>query len=234
MSGRTCQKCWKILTGRQTIWCSAYCMNHVIVVCPGCNQSFDKSKNNRTCYCASCVQSGDRNHAWRGGHEYWQEGKYGRDKDGLSWKKQRELARERDKHSCVDCGKTREEMGHEPHCDHEIPYRISHSHALTNLKCRCPSCHKKVEATRIELWNGKTFGGKPPAKIKHSCSDCKNSRRKLNTQGRCDPCQRVNHDIPQARKLREEGWSLQKIADYLKVTNPCVSAWLLGKTYSSI
>jgi len=131
----------------------------------GKRSSYDKVKTERTGFCRGCsrsfCQEGKNNHQWRGGHKYWQAGKLGRDKDGLSWKVQRRLCRERDNHTCQDCGKTKEELGYEPHCDHEIPYRLSFSHALSNLKLRCRTCHKKVEAQRTELWGGKVFGSAP-------------------------------------------------------------------------
>ncbi|MFN4259531.1 MAG: HNH endonuclease [Gemmataceae bacterium] len=151
MSDKKCERCSAPLQGRQAKYCSHYCKKHVRVQCPGCKKFHYKSSTNSTDFCRGCVQTGERNNQWRGGHKYWQEGKLGRDKEGLSWKTQRLLAWERDKYTCQDCGKTREELGYKPHVDHETPYRLSQSHALENLKCRCRSCHKRAEAKRTEL-----------------------------------------------------------------------------------
>jgi len=199
------------------------------VVCEGCGELYQRPKKGapeRRQYCRSCVRSGDRSPTWKGGHSNWQKGKLGRDKDGLSWKIQRELCRERDNHTCQDCGKTREELGYEPDCDHEIPYRVSESHALENLKLRCRSCHKKAEAQRKELWGGSTLGGNL-GRIKRSrCTDCGSSRRKKNQEGRCSPCQRENYDIPLAKEMREKGASFAEISVYFGVSPEMVSYWL--------
>lgn len=102
-------------------------------------------------------REGDKNPAWKGGHKYWQAGKYGRDKDGLSWKQQRQLTWERDFYTCQHCGKCCESW--KPDVHHRVPYRLSFSHALKNLICLCRRCHKKEEAKIKELWGGITFGG---------------------------------------------------------------------------
>jgi hypothetical protein len=143
--------------------------NYVEVNCEICKIPYKKSLrigSKLRNWCRSCATAGKNSPTWKGGHEHWQEGKLGRDKDGLSWKIQRQLCRERDNYTCQDCGKHRDELGYIPHCDHEIPYRVSRSHALFNLKLRCRSCHKKIEATRIELWDGKTLGEYMREKIK--------------------------------------------------------------------
>lgn len=226
MAERTCVNCGKMLKGRQQSNCSEFCLRHETTQCEGCNVLFDRAKKNKTRRCRSCAQAGELNHAWRGGHEYWQEGKLGRDKDGLSWKVQRQLAWERDNYTCQDCGKTKEEIGSNPHVDHEIPYRISMSHTLENLKCRCPSCHKRAEAKRVELWGGKPFGGKSitetPVPV---CCVCGSKRRKLNDVGRCLPCHRGTIDVPEARRLREAGQSYQFIADKFGVSTAVVWHW---------
>jgi 5-methylcytosine-specific restriction endonuclease McrA len=85
-----------------------------------------------------------KNHPnWRGVITIPLKGKYGRDKDGLSWKVQRKLAWERDDYTCQECG--RKEEGWKPDVHHKIPYRISGSHALDNLICYCRSCYKRIE-----------------------------------------------------------------------------------------
>ena len=129
--------------------------------CSRCGREYRADKRSKESVCRSCRSSemnGEKHPNWKGGHIYWKEGRFGRDKDGLSWKVQRQLCRERDNHTCQDCGKTKEELGREPDCDHVIPYRISGSHALENLILRCSRCHHRVEAQRKELWQGSVFG----------------------------------------------------------------------------
>jgi len=189
-----------------------------IVICTGCGQPYQRrvyGKADRRQICRGCCvgginrgRTGKRNGAWKGGHQYWQEGKLGRDKDNLSWKVQRELCRVRDNHTCQDCHKHRDELGYEPHCDHVVPYRISFSHALDNLKLRCRSCHKKAEATRPELWSGKTFGGSK--KTKPVCSICGKGRRKL-FGGRCHPCQKDDRK-DEALALKNQNLTYPEIA----------------------
>lgn len=149
----------------------------------------------------TAVKTGSDNPNWKGGSVQWQQGKLGRDKDGLSWKLQRQLAWERDQFTCQDCNK--KDDGWKPDVHHVIPYRLSFSHSLDNLRCLCRSCHKKVEAKITELWGGHTFGGqKDPEKKK--CLGCLSSRRKLNPQDLCKPCELSLILVPQIRKLRDE------------------------------
>lgn len=133
--------------------------------------------------CTSCDvkfkqvgKEGPKSRTWLGGHRGWQAGKVGRDKDGLSWKQQRQLAWERDKYTCQDCGLTKPNW--RPDCHHVIPYRLSFSHTLTNLRSLCNSCHKKADAKIPELWGGFALGKLPRvAKVKARCSSC--DKRKL-------------------------------------------------------
>lgn len=233
MSNKTCKKCGKVLQGRRTLWCSSYCERHTTVKCPACGKDHDKGENNKTDYCLSCVRSGPRSPTWKGGHQYWQEGKLGRDKDGLSWKIQRKLAWERDNYTCVDCGKNKELLGKNPHVDHEIPYRISFSHALDNLKSRCPSCHKKVEAQRKELWGGKTFGGRFRQIEVPNCEICKSEKRRLLDNGLCIPCNRAKYLIPQAVSLKEKGLSYEQIASEMKIKYKTIWFWINHKSTTS-
>jgi hypothetical protein len=125
------------------------------VVCSGCGAVFKRRVRDFGKYsdtCRSCDSkkknlgrnlSGSRNHLWKGGHKYYLEGRHGRDKDGLSWKIQRKLAWERDGLKCVECGKKSEFR--RPDVHHVVPYRISKSHALDNLKSLCKRCHKKED-----------------------------------------------------------------------------------------
>jgi transposase-like protein len=115
--------------------------------------------------------------------------------------------------------------------DHEIPYRISFSHALDNLKCRCRSCHKKAEATRVDLWQGKTLGGHLGRIPKPQCLECF-KKRKLLENGYCEPCNRDCILIPIARQMRENGRSYESIAKELSFDHKTVWVWLNGRVYT--
>lgn len=178
--------------------------------------------------CRSCSQSlrfgGSGNPNWKGGHEHWQEGKLGRDKDGLSWKLQRRLVWERDKYTCTLCQKKKD--GWRPDVHHVSPYRISFSHALENLISRCRSCHKKDEAKCKDLWNGKTLGGHIGREPKVTCQDCHNSRRKIVGEGRCELCRIRNVLVPKAKELRDQGKNYREIALSFGVDHKTVWDWL--------
>jgi len=57
-------------------------------------------------------RTGKNNPNWKGGHKYWQAGKNGRDKNGLSKTIQFRLALERDNYTCQHCD--RKEDGWKP------------------------------------------------------------------------------------------------------------------------
>lgn len=155
------------LSGRQRRFCSDRCkederFQHVeSLTCPQCNRSWERkssrgrvSRQPKSLICRSCVSSninkgrtGDRNPAWKGGDTV-QEGRFGRDPQGLSWKQQQRFAWERDNYACQweGCAKKGSPNGWHPHVHHKVRYRISRSHALENLICHCASHHKKAEA----------------------------------------------------------------------------------------
>jgi hypothetical protein len=234
-----CEFCQAELTRHRKRFCSKSCddawreknLRQVVKVCEKCKNEYRGRPDTRN-WCRSCInsweRSGENSPTWKGGHKYWQEGKLGRDKDDLSWKKQRLLAWERDNYTCQDCGKTREELGKRPDVDHIVPYRFSFSHALDNLLSRCRSCHKKEEAKRTELWNGATF----PKNInilrakRARCSDCNHPKRKPNSQGRCEPCQLHNYDIPKAKELRGRGYSYEEIGRSLGRNHKSIWNWI--------
>jgi len=204
--------------------------------CNNCHKKTTKRKRNIKAIplCTTCTliqaqqridHSGPNNHAWKGGGHNWQAGKLGRDKDGLSWKKQRLLAWEHDSYTCQDCGAKPAKRKVDVH--HISPYRVSQSHALDNLISLCQKCHKKHDATQNALWNGKKFGGwtRYP-NPKPSCKDCGNKRRKVNQEGRCLNCQRRNIDVPLAKNLRSQGKTLNEIAQALKVSKVMVFQWV--------
>jgi len=205
--------------------------------CTGCSQVVRRKKKSKKrkypTLCRSCANvemmkgrdySGPNSPTWKGGHRYWQAGKLGRDKDGLSWKAQRQLAWERDDYICQDCHKTREELGQNPDVDHVVPYRISFSHALENLLCRCRSCHKKAEATRTELWGGKSFGGAHLGQtLRPRCSTC-GKKRKLK-DNLCEPCVSAKSQA-EAQRLRIEGKTYQQIMEILGVSMGTAHRWV--------
>lgn len=231
----TCDFCGKLEAKKR--FCNKKCKDSFYykqslktLICFKCKVHFEATVNRELC--RSCSQSGEKSPTWKGGHKLWQPGKLGRDKDGLSWKVQRRLCRERDNYTCQDCGKTREELGYIPHCDHEIPYRISFSHALDNLKLRCRSCHKKAEARRPELWGGKTFGGHVGREPTPLCNICKKRRRLI--EGLCRPCRKIEILIPKALRLRDKGFSMESIGKELGVTHASISMWLRGSNGTAV
>lgn len=158
--------CGATLMGRQRIFCSDACKRKVRyartleVVCSFCGVPYFISKNGleqqrlrdiKPC-CRKCQAkrtpppspSGEHSPTWKGGHRYWLVGRFGKDKDGLSWKQQRRLAWERDNYTCQHC---HQRKNRNPDVHHIIPWRKSQSHALNNLICLCQSCHLKEEAT---------------------------------------------------------------------------------------
>lgn len=98
--------------------------------------------------------------AFRGAnHPNWQGGKSllnNVSNRGPNWKKQRAAALRRDKYQCVDCGITNDECvakyGRGLDVDHVTPFHNFNSYkkanALSNLECRCTSCHRIEEAKR--------------------------------------------------------------------------------------
>lgn len=216
----------------------------VIVNCVTCGKQYQRA---RYCYiprgqeCKACLgkrvsshtgfpqclaKCGPENHRWLGGHAYWMPGRFGKDKDGLSWRKQRAMALDRDGHRCVDCGLTKDQLGKEPDVDHEIPFRICLSHSLENLKCRCPRCHKRYEAKRIEFWSGKILAYKPINR-RPACLGCGiRSRIRVRFEGRCWTCHRDTVLIPACVKLRTDGKTLRAIATEMNTSNQVVWLWL--------
>jgi 5-methylcytosine-specific restriction endonuclease McrA len=236
---KTCQHCNKpfLAEGAQRyrkIFCSTDCkfqaLNERRVIektCPKCKQPFRGVKTGVP-ECKSCRQEGEKSHTWLGGHKYWQEGKLGRDPQGLSWKVQRQLAWDRDNYTCQepDCGKTMAETGRKPDVDHVRPYRISQSHALDNLLCRCKSCHKKAEAKRTELWGGKPFGGSAGRPKKPSCDGCHKPRRKIFKEGKCEPCYKELVLIPKVLELRAQGQTFVLIGFNLGIPHQRASEYV--------
>jgi hypothetical protein len=129
--------------------------------CSECGSPIVLHPGRKTTLCLRCAgikiqsgidQKGENNPNWKGGHRCWWPGRYGKDKDGLSWHKQRALCVERDDNECQDPDCETEGLRICVH--HKVPYRISFSHALDNLICLCDPCHGKWEAEVQEHWGG--------------------------------------------------------------------------------
>lgn len=166
-----CKCCDITLTGRQTKFCSTQC----------------KYKFYKDHYIKSSwvPPSGPDSPTWKGGFKYWSQGRFGCDKDGLSWKVQRRLAWERDAYKCQKC--TRAPVK-KPDVHHIIPWRLSLSHSLDNLICLCKSCHKTEDSKIIDEWYGAILL-RPIRKRTDQCLTCKNktwSRTQL-----CKKCRKA-------------------------------------------
>jgi hypothetical protein len=129
--------------------------------------------------------SGEQHPNWKGGHRHWVPGRFGKDKDGLSWKIQRRLAWERDKDTCQECGKKGKRR---PDVHHIVPYRISLSHALDNLRCLCKKCHITIEATCHEKWGGQLVLQTQEREEKKKCTKCGTKKSTQLVEGICYPC----------------------------------------------
>lgn len=92
-------------------------------------------------------------------HPNWQGGKShinNLSNRGPNWNRQRAAALKRDNYQCVDCGITeaacKERFGRSLDVDHECPYHnfsdYRQANKLSNLACRCASCHRAAEAKR--------------------------------------------------------------------------------------
>ncbi len=224
----------KIFCSRKCNWTNKKTGAKKEWVCPDCgDKRVSKLHGVRVGLCRPCVVkritglAGKNNPAWKGGHESWQAGKMGLDKDGLSWKHQRTLAWERDKYTCQDCDKAKFEK-RKPDVHHIIPYRISFSHALDNLRTLCQKCHKKADAKIPELWGGKTFGGKVSKTPKEVCSNC-DKKQRLVVEGKCSWCRLVLDSIPEAKKMYEAGIAQGIIATKFGVHRTTVVKWIGNK-----
>ena len=143
-----CIFCGNLLTGRQTKFCSRYCKDQ---------QSLQDHR-----VTTPKDQSGPNNPNWKGGHKHWSQGRHGKDKDGLSWKTQRQAAWERDSYTCQGCGV---KGPRNPDVHHISPWLNSLSHHLDNLICLCKSCHMKEDAKAHEQWGGQLVLDKPCKKV---------------------------------------------------------------------
>lgn len=262
---KRCRWCGDLFTARHPSaqLCSPKCRNQAYAAsvayqgeCSRCHRIFvltadalrQRKRNGTPLDVGSCcITDGEGNTRWRGGHRYWSPGRFGRDKDGLSWKVQRRLAWERDSYTCRGCGKHKD--GWRPDVHHILPFRVSQSHALENLKCYCRKCHLREEAKVQEQW-GTTDPNSPARKrrvcacgrncIGDACGVCNSKQRKkaatkakraaLPVGGhKPKPHRRApNPDfvalraqkealLPEVLRLHAEGYSLAQIAESLPI-----------------
>ena len=214
--------------------------HHELAKCNECGRRYvrtkatwlPRKKRERRPLCASCRRSGPHSPTWKGGHRSWRQGRFGRDRDGLSWRTQRRLCRERDKNTCVDCGRTAGELGYTLDVDHEVPYRISFSHALENLRTRCRTSHRNAEAQRKDIWNGMTLSDFVRTTIavrrRPRCTSCKRPRQ-LNDHGMCKTCYIQNVLMTLARRLHSAGvTSTVEVGGLLGVNPQTAANWMFG------
>ena len=173
MVTKECKCCGKPYTTHQvnrSTFCSKPCrrrhrcqtgvdiVDHTFI-CKGCGDpvtirtnKYQVHKHKGWCIaCANAIRSGEDSPTWKGGHRHWAPGRFGRDKDGLSWKTQRKLAWERDEFTCQHC---HTKGSRNPDVHHISPFRVSLSHALDNLICLCQKCHLTEEAKVQDQWGG--------------------------------------------------------------------------------
>lgn len=210
---------------KRSLWprgdcCSGRCYDkkrYVIISrsarCLNCGNPCGRGRRNKSGKCRKCCHAevlalfqldGENNPNWKGGHKNWVPGRFGRDKDGLSWKHQRKLAYVRDGGKCQD-----------PECKtpwkricvhHKVPYRISLSHALKNLICLCDGCHPRWDAKVHEKWGGQCVV-RPPKPIKARCAVCRWPLK----DGKCVKCE-LRHRNARMLVARNEGKSFPEIA----------------------
>lgn len=100
----------------------------------------------------SAAFTGSRHPNWKGGTAQIESASH----RGYGWQAARRKALKRDNRTCVDCGITEaeclEKFGRGLDVDHIVPFHnfqsVKLANALTNLACRCASCHRKAEAKR--------------------------------------------------------------------------------------
>jgi hypothetical protein len=165
--------------------------------------------------------SGKNSPSWRGGHKYWKEGRFGRDKNGLSWKKQRNLSWERDNFTCQKCGKKK--VTRNLDCHHIVPYRLSYSHTLDNLITLCKRCHI-IEDSLIKDRGIENKLRRRKLDLKSWFKFCGTTEKKLNNN-MCRVCEYEKVIYPRICLYRRIGFSYKKIGDILGVSLQTAHVW---------
>jgi len=156
---RTCRNCGAVFRTRdhRQIFCSHACAVDTFrrsdITCGHCGKSFWPS-NNKIKFCSrECARFGQTrfygpdNHFWSGG--YSSQPYY-----GPNWNFQRELALERDAHTCQRCETTSPDDPSSISVHHIMPFRLfggdyEAANDLANLVALCRSCHRKEESTAV-------------------------------------------------------------------------------------
>jgi hypothetical protein len=136
----------------------------VTIVCETCGDMRDvkPAEEDSSRFCSqecmfewrSELMSGESHPRWRGGYEPYY---------GPNWRPQRRKARDRDDYTCCLCGVGREEHRGQYGADHDVhhitPFRefddCEAANRLENLITLCKQCHSKVEASTLEIPEGK-------------------------------------------------------------------------------
>jgi 5-methylcytosine-specific restriction endonuclease McrA len=96
------------------------------------------------------------------GHPNWKGGDTGN--YGPGWNRVRREALERDGYECVNCGKTKADIGRNPDVHHIVPVRVfatvdgsdkTDAHRLDNVVSLCLECHRKADFGHLSkgtLW----------------------------------------------------------------------------------
>jgi hypothetical protein len=174
--------------------------------------------------------------AFRGpNHPNWQGGKSSLNnvsKRGASWEKIRKKALKRDRHKCVDCGISNdqciEKFGRGLDVDHVVPFhnfsKFKEANRLSNLQCRCSSCHKRAEAKRKNVQMVLPF--QDSAKRRH-----KGGHR----MGEKHPKAKLTSaQVMQIRKEHADGVSAQELSQSYGIKKSNVHAIIKGKTWKCL
>ena len=151
------------------IFCSNDCYlaySNTVVVCKWCGKELKVQINqanklfcDKACYGQWLSENNcAENHpSWKGGWFPY----YGKD-----WKRQRKLAKERDKNTCQVCKTSANEIGTKNiDVHHIIPYMESKNNSLDNLITLCDKCHHLLENDKINLLSFVSNVDSPPMLI---------------------------------------------------------------------
>ena len=166
-------------------------------------------------------------------HPNWQGGKSllnNVSNRGPNWKKQRAAAIKRDG-ACVDCGMTdeqcRQRYGRSLDVDHVTPFHnftdYRKANRLSNLQCRCASCHRITEARRDGAQM--VLGFQDSAKRKHKgyAIGERHPRAKLTT-----------NDVLAIRRRVAEGESQNSLRLVYGVSQSVINSIVLRKTWQNV
>lgn len=168
-------------------------------------------------------------------HPNWQGGKSmlnNISNRGPNWQRQRRSALKRDGHRCVDCQMTEDESrniyGRSLDVDHIIPFHNFDSYkkanVLSNLACRCASCHRIAEAKRgmVQM----VLPMQDSAKRMHK-GYCQGERVKS--------AKLTELDVRRIRQRACGGETAASIhADYQQVHRSAVQAIIVGKSWRHV